>query len=112
MAGFGRVPVTELVAEHLLPLADEGLAGLGLRREVRNHYLDVIAERCRSGQNGASWQVACTEHFQSQGADRPTALHQMFALYVEHMEDNKPVHTWEVPSVSNAVDTETAMLRP
>lgn len=95
--GFGKLPVTELVAEHLLPLADEGLAGLGLRKEVRAHYLEVIAERCRSGQNGASWQVAATEHFEEQGDDRPTALHKMFALYIENMDENRPVHTWELP---------------
>lgn len=95
--GFGRIPVTELVIEHLLPLADEGLAGLGLRREVRKHYLSVIAERCRSGQNGSSWQVACTEYFEEQGDDRPTALHKMFALYIENMDANAPVHTWELP---------------
>ncbi|WP_109471280.1 glutamate--cysteine ligase [Ornithinimicrobium cavernae] len=110
--GFGKVPVTELVAEHLLPLADEGLAGLGLRREVRSHYLDVIAERCRSGQNGASWQVACTEHFEAQGDDRPTALHKMLALYIEHSEDNQPVHTWEVPTASTVAPGEAARVRP
>lgn len=97
--GVGRLPATELVSEHLLSLADEGLAGLGLRREVREAYLDIIAKRCERRTNGASWQVAATERFEAAGHDRASALQQMFGLYIEHMEDNVPVHDWPLPEV-------------
>ncbi len=97
--GLGRVPATELVHDHLLKLADEGLASLGLRREVRNYYLNVIEGRCQSATNGASWQVAVTEAYEAAGRDRDAALHEMFAHYVEHMELNQPVHTWPMPEI-------------
>lgn len=42
--------------------------------------------------------MACTEHFEAQGDDRPTALHKMLALYAEHSEENEPVHSWELPT--------------
>ena len=97
--GLGRIPVVDLVADHLLDVADDGLAALGLRREVRSHYLSVIEGRCRARTNGASWQVATTEAFEAAGHGREEALREMFRLYAEHSDDNVPVHTWEVPVV-------------
>ncbi len=102
--GLGRIPVVDLVADHLLDVADDGLAALGLRREVRSHFLSVIEGRCRTRTNGASWQVATTEAFEAAGYDRDEALRQMFRAYLDHSEDNLPVHTWEVPTVAPAKD--------
>ncbi len=98
--GQGRAPATELVADHLLGLADEGLAGLGLRRDVRHYYLDIIEQRCRTKTNGSSWQVAVTERYEAAGASRADALRAMFGHYVENMDENTPVHTWTVPDGS------------
>jgi hypothetical protein len=97
--GLGRVPATELVAEHLLPLADDGLAALGLRRQVRAYYLDIIEQRCRTHTNGASWQVACTERYEAAGYLRPDALREMLRHYIEYMDENIPVHEWPLPDV-------------
>jgi hypothetical protein len=95
--GLGRMPVTELVADHLLGVADDGLAALGLRREVRSHYLSVIEGRCRTRTNGASWQVAVTEAYEAAGYERADALREMFRHYMDHSEENAPVHTWPMP---------------
>ncbi|MGI8949474.1 MAG: glutamate--cysteine ligase [Ornithinimicrobium sp.] len=97
--GLGTMSATELVAEHLIAEAHEGLAALGLRREVRTYYLDVIAGRCAAGRNGASWQVEVTEAYEAAGHDRNAALHHMYRHYMDHMELNQPVHTWPVPTV-------------
>ena len=97
--GLGRIPVVDLVADHLLDVADDGLAALGLRREVRSHFLSIIEGRCRTRTNGASWQVAATEAFEAAGHGREAALREMFRLYLDHCEDNQPVHTWPVPEV-------------
>ncbi|WP_367889948.1 glutamate--cysteine ligase [Serinicoccus kebangsaanensis] len=97
--GLGRLPAVDLVADHLLSVADDGLAGLGLRREVRSHYLSIIEGRCRAVTNGASWQVAVTQAYEDAGYSRDEALTQMFGHYLDHAEDNAPVHTWEVPTV-------------
>ena len=97
--GLGRLAAVDLVADHLLSVADDGLAALGLRREVRNHYLSIIEGRCRAGTNGASWQVAVTEAYEDAGYGRDEALTAMFGHYLDNSEDNIPVHTWEVPTV-------------
>ncbi len=75
------------------------MAALGLRRQVREHYLSVIEGRCSAHQNGASWQVEVTEKYEAAGHSRNEALHLMFGHYVEHMEQNQPVHTWPIPDV-------------
>ncbi len=95
----GKIGATELISEHLLEEANEGLAALGLRRQVREHYLSVIEGRCSAHQNGASWQVEVTEKYEAAGHSRNEALHLMFGHYVEHMEQNQPVHTWPIPDV-------------
>lgn len=97
--GLGRMPAVDLIADHLLSVADDGLAGLGLRREVRHHYLSVIEGRCRARTNGASWQVAVTEAYEDAGLSREDALTAMFGHYLDYSEDNLPVHTWPVPTV-------------
>ena len=97
--GFGTVPVVDLVTNHLLDVADDGLAALGLRREVRSHFLSVIEGRCQNRTNGASWQIETTETFEAAGYTREDALREMFRIYMDHSEDNLPVHTWPVPEV-------------
>lgn len=95
--GVGKLPATQLVQDHLLELAEEGLASLGLRREVRNYYLEIIEGRCKTATNGASWQVEVTEAYEAAGHDRNSALREMFRHYVDHSEMNQPVHTWPIP---------------
>jgi hypothetical protein len=96
--GLGELPAEELVLRHLLPLADEGVQRWGVSTEVRDRYLGVVEGRCKSGRNGAEWQVATVQALESRGLDRPTAVREMLRHYVEGMHSNEPVHTWEVPS--------------
>ncbi len=110
--GLGTLPVTELVGDHLLSLADEGLSGLGLRREVRRHYLEVIEERCRTARNGSSWQVAATGRYEAAGHPREEALRLMFGDYVEHMDSNLPVHTWPLPEPERVAPAESSAREP
>jgi hypothetical protein len=95
--GYGEVPIPELVLRHLLPLAHEGLARWGVSAAVRDRFLGVIADRCRSGVNGSAWQVAAVERLEAQGLDRVAALRAMLERYVEGMHSNEPVHTWKLP---------------
>ncbi|RNI22794.1 glutamate--cysteine ligase [Flexivirga caeni] len=94
--GFGEVRADELTLRHLLPLAHQGLAEWGVAEEVRDRYLGIIEERCRTGQNGASWQIACVKSLEAQGKDRGSALVGMLRRYLELMHGGEPVHTWAV----------------
>lgn len=95
--GLGEVPWDELMLRRLLPLAEEGLVQWGVSTAVRDRYLTIVEERCKRRVNGASWQVAAVQAFESRGLDRPHALTEMLRLYAEGMHANAPVHTWELP---------------
>jgi hypothetical protein len=95
--GFGEVRADELVLRHLLPMAHEGLTHWGVSSAVCDRYLGVIEERCISGVNGASWQIAAVRRLEERGADRATALKGMLEHYVRAMHTNEPVHTWALP---------------
>lgn len=95
--GFGELPAEELVLRHLLPLAHEGLAAWGMSTAARERYLGVIEARCKTGRNGAEWQVATVEALERRGLDRLTAIREMLRHYAEGMHSNQPVHTWDVP---------------
>ncbi|WP_313952140.1 glutamate-cysteine ligase family protein [Accumulibacter sp.] len=80
--------VAELLLRELLPLAREGLSELNLASADIERYLEVIAGRLHSRQNGAAWQLA---HY---------AKHQDFfrltADYLEHQSRFMPVHEWPI----------------
>jgi gamma-glutamyl:cysteine ligase YbdK (ATP-grasp superfamily) len=78
-----------LVLERLLPMAREGLDRLGVDAGDSARYLDVIAARIRSGQNGAAWQRA---HAEKHGRDLP----RMTADYLERQRSGRPVHQWDL----------------
>jgi hypothetical protein len=93
--GLGEAPVAELVLRRLLPLARDGLARWGVNPADAGRLLAIIEQRCLTGRNGATWQIAATRVISEQtGADRAEALRQMTQRYTEHMHANEPVHTW------------------
>jgi gamma-glutamyl:cysteine ligase YbdK (ATP-grasp superfamily) len=96
--GMGEVPVAELVLRRLLPLAREGLSRWGVDPDSAARLLGIIEQRCLTGRNGATWQVAATRALSGPGgASRAEALRQMTQRYIEHMHANEPVHTWPEP---------------
>jgi gamma-glutamyl:cysteine ligase YbdK (ATP-grasp superfamily) len=95
--GFGEIPAEELVLRHLLPMAHEGLARWEVSQQVRDRYLGIIEARCKTGRNGAEWQVSTVRALEARGRSRLEALREMLGLYAERMHGNEPVHTWDVP---------------
>src|SRR5690606_15457327 len=92
--GTGEVPARTLVREHLLPLAREGLDRLGVDSEVSRPLLSIIEGRCRTGVNGAAWQVGCVGRLERRRLNRSDALREMLFRYAGHAETNTPVHEW------------------
>ena len=95
--GYATVTVEELTLRHLLPLAAQGLDERGVSARAVDHYLGVIEGRCVRRQNGASWQTEAVRRYEQRGLERSEALRQMLAVYLDHVEANQPVHTWELP---------------
>ncbi|HSD77826.1 MAG TPA: glutamate-cysteine ligase family protein [Solirubrobacteraceae bacterium] len=95
--GAGQVPATELVLRRLLPLAHEGLDGLGIDAADRDRFLGVIEGRCLAQRNGAAWQAATFHRlYDDSRLDRAEALRRMTLRYRELMHSNEPVHDWPV----------------
>ncbi|MFI6763123.1 glutamate--cysteine ligase [Micromonospora sp. NPDC050417] len=96
--GLGYLPVTELVLRRLLPLASDGLDRWGLAPTERDRLLGIIEQRCLTGRNGASWQVATLHRLERDRAlDRPSALGELLRCYLPLMHSNQPVHEWPYP---------------
>jgi hypothetical protein len=94
---LGELPATELVLNHLLPCAYDGLDRFGVDPAVRDRLLGVVEQRCRTGCNGAIWQTETVEMLErNEGLDRPTALREMVRRYAELAPFNEPVHTWPI----------------
>ncbi|HEX7743881.1 MAG TPA: glutamate-cysteine ligase family protein [Micromonosporaceae bacterium] len=94
---LGEVKVTELVLGTLLPRAYAGLDRFGVSPAQRDRLLGIIEQRCRSGRNGAVWQIEAAWAAERQrGLDRSAALHDMLLRYAELQRTNEPVHTWPV----------------
>jgi hypothetical protein len=94
--GMGRLRAADLVLRHLLPLAHEGLARFDVDKDVRQHYLGVIEDRCAARRNGAVWQIEQVRSYEAEGADRAEALRLMTLRYGELSRVGEPVHTWPV----------------
>ncbi|MDN5794590.1 MAG: glutamate--cysteine ligase [Intrasporangium sp.] len=95
--GYGDVPAAELVLRRLLPMAYDGLSRWGVSQAVRDRFLGVIEQRCILGVNGASWQSECVARLEARGLPRDKALREMLRAYIDGMNANEPVHTWELP---------------
>jgi gamma-glutamyl:cysteine ligase YbdK (ATP-grasp superfamily) len=94
---LGDIKVTDLVLDVLLPQAAAGLDRFGVAPYQRDRLLGIIAERCRTGRNGAVWQTEAVRGAERRlGLDRPAALHHMLTRYAENQRSNEPVHTWEI----------------
>jgi gamma-glutamyl:cysteine ligase YbdK (ATP-grasp superfamily) len=95
--GLGEAPAAELVLRRLLPMARDGLAAWGVDADQSDRLLEIIEQRCLTGQTGAAWQKATVGALSNHGAaDRREALRLMTQRYIDHMHSNEPVHTWPI----------------
>jgi len=77
----------ELIQNQLLGLAAQGLDQLSIDPQESRHWLEIIARRVASGQNGASWQRAWVHRH---GRD----MAALTESYLQQQETRRPVHEW------------------
>jgi hypothetical protein len=73
--------------EVLLPLAETGLAILGVNENDADHWLKVIEQRIAAGQTGAVWQRRFLDRH---SIDFPLLTRE----YRARQQSGQPVHTW------------------
>jgi len=94
--GLVERPAARLV-EELLPVAEAGLAAAGVDASDGAARLELLAQRCRREQTGATWQrraLAALERRRS----RPEAVEAMLGHYLAASDAGVPVHAWELPA--------------
>ncbi len=94
--GVGTSPKARPVralAQSLLPLADRGLATLGVDIAERARLLGVISNRIDSGQSGARWQRSALRRLRAK-MPRRDALDRLVEAYAARYDTEQPVHAW------------------
>jgi hypothetical protein len=79
----------ELCSRQLLPLAERGLARLGLARQEVDRWLGILRARVDQRATGAAWQRAWVARH---GRD----FHGLVQAYAEQQATGLPVHQWEL----------------
>ncbi|MDC8830724.1 glutamate--cysteine ligase [Alteromonas gilva] len=87
--------VTDILAD-LLPLADEGLARIGISRAERDYYLGLIEHRLAARQTGATWQLNTYQALTEQHGEQ-AALVELCRRYYQLSHSGQPVAQWESP---------------
>jgi gamma-glutamyl:cysteine ligase YbdK (ATP-grasp superfamily) len=87
----GQVNARDL-CRRLLPLADEGLAGIGVADEERASLLGIIRDRLDSGTTPAAWQRRVVAELASK--PRPEALKELVERYLQESATGRPVADW------------------
>ena len=99
--GHKGIPVQQLVLEHLLPVAEEGLSSVGVAAADIRRYLGVIDRRVRTGQNGSRWflsSFAQMDRTLSQG----TRVNAIVAATLARQKEGQPVSEWEPARAAEA----------
>jgi len=86
-----EIHATEL-CRAMLPVADEGLAEIGVEAPERDRLLGIIRDRLDTGVTPARWQ---RETFAAMGdIPRDIAMRNLVEAYLEHAKSYRPVTTW------------------
>ncbi|MFZ5557119.1 MAG: glutamate--cysteine ligase [Pseudomonadota bacterium] len=82
-----RCTAGALIRDELLPLAQFGLAQLGVQRALAADLLAIVGARTRSGRTGAAWQ---RDYYERHGRDAAA----LTRAYLERQVKGRPVHEW------------------
>jgi len=85
----------ELVLEHLLPLARNGLAAVDIDPGDVDRYLSVIEERVRLCHTGAQWLTKSLARMKGHGT-RFERLAALTAATATRQHEGTPVHKWSL----------------
>ena len=98
-----KVPVTELILKELLPMAREGLKYRKVKQADISKYMDIIEARAKDHKTGARWILRAFTALKKE-VTNDEAVTAVTAAIVKNQKDNKPVHTWKEPTVSDLED--------
>ncbi len=100
-----KITAQELILKELLPLAKEGLVANRIAETDIARYLDVVENRTRELATGARWLLRSYSSFIQETTTDEAIVAVTSAMY-ENQWENRPVHTWELPKLSDLKEYE------
>jgi len=93
----------DLILNHLIPAAEEGLRAKGIRAMDIDRYLGVLRERVRTGRTGARWMLDSLAGMDARSRREERYRTLTAALYARQ-HDGRPVHEWELAKTDESTD--------
>ncbi len=88
-----HMPAKELVLEHLLPLAREGLQEAGINQDDIDRYLGVLHDRVTQRRTGARWALESLEKMEDNGTLNQR-MRCLVASMVKQQVSGEPISEW------------------
>lgn len=89
----------ELISKELIPIARQGLNKAKVSTADIDKYLDIIEERCSSGQTGSHWFLKSFARLTKE-TTKDEALVEIAAATIKHQEENIPAHEWPLAELT------------
>ena len=99
------ISARRLILETLLPMAREGLDGLGIHEDDADRYLGIVEERVEAEATGAHWLVRSIAGME-EGASRGEKLTAATAALFARQQEGAPAHEWELASLEEGAGWE------
>lgn len=104
-----KISAGQLIQD-LIPIARKGLLDHKVNVEDVDKYLGIIAGRAENYMNGARWILRTyTEFANKTGKDE--ALAALTSSIIDKQNTNEPVHTWEMPKLSDYKNYQPSSLK-
>ena len=101
--GGKRFNASELLLEHLLPLARRGLTKKKIDAEDIERYLGIVEERVKTGQTGAQWALSSLQEMNGHGTTEER-FRAIVRSTLEHQQTGQPVHAWSLATLEKGKD--------
>ena len=95
-----KITACDLVLNHLLPIARQGLISQKVNKKDINKYLNIIVARAKEHMNGARWALRAFTKLKKE-ASNDEAISVLTASMLQNQQKGKPVHTWKLPKVND-----------
>jgi predicted transcriptional regulator len=105
-----KVAAADLILNELLPLARHGLEKQQINSADISRYLDIIRDRAQNHMTGARWQLRAFTQLRTR-VSRDEALTIITATTIRNQEQEKPIHTWPMPTIADLEDYRPSSLK-
>ena len=105
-----KITACDLILKHLLPLARKGLQAQKVDTKDIDKYLSIIEARATLHMNGARWALRAFTKLKKE-TDNDEAVSVLTACMLFNQQKGNPVHTWELPKLSDLKDYRPTQLK-